>query len=857
MPRWIVPIHAARRWLIGIALSATLVAVAIGEPVPPAGSSDASADHANAVHSSSSHEDPVTPLLLGLCIILFAAKVGGDLAVRWKQPAVLGELLAGVVIGNMTLFGFSGFEFLRMAEGTQAVNLPFQHTAITLDMMSRVGVVLLLFEVGLDSSVREIFRVGPSALAVASLGVVAPFLLGYGVGKWMLPEHSGNVHLFLGATLCATSVGITARVLRDLGKADTDVAKIVLGAAVIDDILGLLVLAVVQSLILHGSASVVDVFVISSKSVGFLVAAILVGSFISPILFRFATRMRTEGMLMFTGLAMCFLFAWSSSIAGLAPIVGAFAAGLIVHERHYRVHLKDGEWSLNEWVLPVSSIFVPIFFVLMGFHVDLRSFADPQVLILSLGLTVAAILGKQVCGLGVFQSGCDRISVGIGMIPRGEVGLIFAAIGRSLRSEGEPVISDEVFSAIVVMIMFTTLITPPLLSWALRRSEKRNRNANLGILLVISVIGILSSASVACSDDSPRAAPIYAKALEPGDTIAIIAPSGPPEAERIQLAADRLQDLGFQVRLPKSDKATSIEYLADSDAARAEELMLAFRDPDVDAIFPATGGYGVTRILDRLDYAAIRENPKILTGFSDLTALHFAIHQQTGLITFHSPNPTWGLGSDEGMTLFSQRWFWKGLRNDASVRAGNPRSGEHTAGYILRAPWKSSESDSPIDVLDPPSKPKKLSEATSGKGRGRLVGGNLTLVATLMGTPFEPDFRDAIVFLEDIGEAPYRIDRMLSTLRLAGKLDQARGFILGRFTRRDKEDTADEITSIDDVLTDYFASRSVPVVRDFPVGHVRDNVTLPFGAMCELDADQGSLTILVDPVVSSKEIKPR
>lgn len=412
------------------------------------------------------HEDPVTPLLLGISVILLAAKAGGDLMVRIKQPAVLGELLVGVVLGNLVLFGFDGLEFMRLNDQHSA---PSSLVATTLDMLARIGVILLLFEVGMESNVREMIKVGWSSLIVATLGVVAPMGLGWVTGRWLLPDESWHVHLFLGATLCATSVGITARVLKDLGKSQTAVAKIVLGAAVIDDVLGLVVLAVVQAIIVQGSASFGEVAWLSGKAFGFLIVALIVGDWLSPRLFRIAAVLRVHGMLMITGLVICFGLSWGASLIGLAPIVGAFAAGLILDEKHYRALQAQDERSLEDWVLPVTTLLVPIFFVMMGFQVDLRSFLDPAVLLLAAGLTFVAILGKQVCSLGVIGKGIDRLSVGIGMIPRGEVGLIFAAIGQGLVSNGHPVIGPAVYSAIVVMVMVTTLVTPPLLSWSLRR----------------------------------------------------------------------------------------------------------------------------------------------------------------------------------------------------------------------------------------------------------------------------------------------------------------------------------------------------------------------------------------------------
>jgi Kef-type K+ transport system membrane component KefB len=258
-------------------------------------------------------------------------------------------------------------------------------------------------------------------------------------------------------------------VLKDLGKSNSPVAKIVLGAAVIDDVLGLVVLAVVQAVIVQGTASVAEVAILAGKAFGFLVGSLLIGDWLSPRLFGLASVLRVHGMLMITGLVFCFTLSWAANWMGLAPIVGAFAAGLILDEKHYHRLKSQDERSLEDWTLPITTLLVPIFFVMMGFQVDLRSFRDPQVLLLAAGITVAAILGKQACSLGVLGRDADRLSVGFGMIPRGEVGLIFAAIGQGLVSDGQPVIEPAVYSAIVVMVMVTTLATPPLLSWSLKR----------------------------------------------------------------------------------------------------------------------------------------------------------------------------------------------------------------------------------------------------------------------------------------------------------------------------------------------------------------------------------------------------
>jgi Na+:H+ antiporter len=409
------------------------------------------------------HESPAAGVVLSLAVILIAAKLGGHISSRLGQPPVLGELLAGVVIGNLPLVGFHGLAY--MGEDP------------TIALLSEIGVILLLFSVGLDSTVGQMLQVGVSSLLVAVFGVIGPFILGWGVGAWLLPEHSMYVHLFLGATLTATSVGITARVLKDLGKAQTTEARIILGAAVIDDVLGLLILAVVSGIITAadagGELSYGQIGLMLVKATVFLVGSLVVGMWLSPRLFSFASKLRTQGVLVATGLSFCFFLAWLSSYIGLAPIVGAFAAGLILEDLHYRDFVDRGEHSLEEVIEPISSFLTPVFFVLMGIHTDLRSFFEPGVLALSAALTIAAIIGKQVCMFGVRGKGLDRLSVGLGMIPRGEVGLIFAAIGLTLTVAGERIIDQSVFSGVVVMVIVTTLITPPALKWSLERSAKK------------------------------------------------------------------------------------------------------------------------------------------------------------------------------------------------------------------------------------------------------------------------------------------------------------------------------------------------------------------------------------------------
>jgi Kef-type K+ transport system membrane component KefB len=405
------------------------------------------------------HGDPVASVVLSLALVLVAARLGGELAVRLGQPEVLGELLAGVVIGNLPLVGFSGLEYLEKEP--------------TLDMLARIGVLLLLFEVGLESTVHEMIKVGASSLLVAVLGVLAPFGLGWAVGFWLVPESGGYVHAFLGATLTATSVGITARVLKDLGRSRSAEARVILGAAVIDDVLGLVILAVVSGVIVAaGEGRAVSAFAVGAllgKAALFLVGSLALGVYVSPRLFKAASKMRGRGVLLALGLALCFSLSWLADRIGLAPIVGAFAAGLILEQVHFRDFVSKGELSLEVLVRPISSFLVPIFFVLMGIRTDLGAFGEPGVLALSAALTLAAVLGKQACSVGVVAKGVDKLSVGIGMIPRGEVGLIFANIGLTLSIGGKPVVDRPTFSAAVIMVIVTTMVTPPLLKWSLTR----------------------------------------------------------------------------------------------------------------------------------------------------------------------------------------------------------------------------------------------------------------------------------------------------------------------------------------------------------------------------------------------------
>ena len=442
------------------------------------------------------HENPVTPVLLAIVMILFLAKVGGDVFERLKLPAVLGELVVGILLGNFAFITGSHIldEYFMppddahaeaSEDGTSgttkadAGHNDVYNPAAIIKILAEIGVVLLLFEVGLESTVREMLSVGTSSLLVAILGVVAPMMLGWLVGYLLVRDLGSEVHAFIGATLCATSVGITARVLKDLGRSKQRESQIILGAAVIDDVLGLVILTVVSGVIMSGAFQVSTVSFVIMKAAAFLFGAVLLGAvlFTRPI-FKAATFLRGHGLLVSASLVICFGFAYLATLVDLEPIVGAFAAGLILERAHYReLGERENHHDLEEALAPISALLVPIFFVQMGTQVKLESFQESSVWGLAAGITVMAILGKQVCSLGVREKGLNRLAVGLGMIPRGEVGLIFAGVGRSLRVEGQPVIDDNTFSAIVVMVMITTMVTPPLLKWSLTRGDQNKADA--------------------------------------------------------------------------------------------------------------------------------------------------------------------------------------------------------------------------------------------------------------------------------------------------------------------------------------------------------------------------------------------
>jgi Kef-type K+ transport system membrane component KefB len=372
----------------------------------------------------------VRELLLGLVLVWVVAKAAGEAMERIGQTAVLGELLAGVFIGPGVLGLVTESEALRA--------------------LAELGVLILLFEVGLESDLADLLRAGVQAAVVALVGVAVPFLVGFGIMRGL--GHPPLLAVFVGATLTATSVGITARVLADLGRLQDAAAKVVLGAAVVDDILGLIILAVVTAVAQAGSVSLAAVGVRSVKAVMFLLVAILVGIRLAPWLVQWVGRMRARGTLLVYSLVFAVALAAVADMIGLATIIGAFAAGLVLATTERRARIE-------EQIKPIADLLVPVFFVTVGMKVQpalLNPFAENAQFGVAMLLTAVAIASKLVAGLAVYQPGVRRWPVGVGMVPRGEVGLIFAGAGLAAG-----VLAEDLYAALVVVVMLTTFAAPP------------------------------------------------------------------------------------------------------------------------------------------------------------------------------------------------------------------------------------------------------------------------------------------------------------------------------------------------------------------------------------------------------------
>lgn len=414
-------------------------------------------------------------VLLSLIIVYLASKLGGELSRRLNLPPVLGELVGGVVVGvsalHLLMFPensaaatdsviMTALQWLGNLDSEAMIHI-FQSQSEVISVLAELGVIVLLFEIGLESDLRELTKVGYQAAIVAVVGVTAPFILGT-LGLVSLFHVPVIPAIFAGAALTATSIGITSKVLSELGHLKSTEGQIIVGAAVIDDVLGIIILAVVASLAKTGDVDLLNVIYLIISASAFLLGSILLGKFFNESFVAIADKLQTRGALLIPAFTFALVMAFFANIIHLEAILGAFAAGLVLDE-------TDKRKELDQQVMPIADILVPIFFVTVGAKADL-SVLNPAIaenragLVIATFLIAVAIVGKVVTGWAIFgQPGVNRLAIGIGMIPRGEVGLVFAGIGTA-----SGVLDKPLEAAIIVMVILTTFLAPPLLQWALR-----------------------------------------------------------------------------------------------------------------------------------------------------------------------------------------------------------------------------------------------------------------------------------------------------------------------------------------------------------------------------------------------------
>jgi Kef-type K+ transport system membrane component KefB len=409
-------------------------------------------------------------VILSLVVIYVASKLGAELSNRLGFPPVLGELVGGVIVG-ISVFHLIVFpegdsdgthslimQFLQLTNGLSAesINPTFEATSEVISVLSELGVIVLLFEIGLESNLSELLKVGPQALVVATVGVALPFMAGT-MGAIALFQVPVIPAIFVGAALTATSIGITSKVLSELGQLSSKEGQIILGAAIADDILGIVILAVVASLAKKGEVEISSIVYLVVSAVVFTLAAILFAKYFNAAFLAIANLFLTRGGLIMAAVVFALMMAYIGSAIHLEAILGAFAAGLVLEETDQREHLE-------ELIKPIADVTVPIFFVTVGAKTNLAVLnpfveANREGLVIAIFLITVAILGKVATGLAVFgKEKMNRLAIGVGMIPRGEVGLVFAGVGAA-----SGILSDALNAAIVMMVIITTFIAPPLL----------------------------------------------------------------------------------------------------------------------------------------------------------------------------------------------------------------------------------------------------------------------------------------------------------------------------------------------------------------------------------------------------------
>jgi Kef-type K+ transport system membrane component KefB len=418
-------------------------------------------------------------VLLTLVVIYLASKLGAEAARRLDFPPVLGELVAGVIVGvsalHLVIFpegDLAAADSVVMAVlqrlndlSPDALTRIFNSESEVISVLAEIGVIILLFEIGLESDLRQLKEVGIQATVVACVGVAVPFAAGT-AGLMAIFHVAAIPAIFAGAALTATSIGITSKVLAELGQLKSKEGQIIVGAAVIDDVLGIIVLAVVASLAKTGEIDVLNVIYLIISSTAFLVGAILLGGVFNKTFVSLVDQLKTRGNVVIPAFTFAFFMAFLGNAIHLEAILGAFAAGLVLDE-------TDARSELDELIKPIADLLVPIFFVTVGARADLRVL-NPAIpenragLLIAVFLILVAIIGKVVTGWAVFgQPGINRWAIGVGMVPRGEVGLVFAGIGSA-----SGVIDKPLEVSIIIMVILTTFLAPPFLRVAFGSSEE-------------------------------------------------------------------------------------------------------------------------------------------------------------------------------------------------------------------------------------------------------------------------------------------------------------------------------------------------------------------------------------------------
>jgi Kef-type K+ transport system membrane component KefB len=418
-------------------------------------------------------------VLLTLIFIYIASKIGSEIAKRLDLPPVLGELVAGVIIGvsalHLVIFpegGFtasdswimSGLQFLNNLS-PEAVNSIFTAQSEVISVIAELGVIILLFEIGLESDLRQLKEVGIQAFVVAFIGVTAPFAAGT-LGLMYFFHVAAIPAIFAGAALTATSIGITSKVLAEIGQLKSKEGQIIVGAAVIDDVLGIIVLAVVASLAKTGEVDITNVAILLVSAIAFLFGSILLGGFFNKSFVALVAKLETRGNIIIPAFIFAYTMAFIGNAIHLEAILGAFAAGLVLDE-------TDARKELDELIKPIADLLVPVFFVTVGARADL-SVLNPMIpenrsgLLIAVFMLAVAIAGKVITGWVVFGiPDINRLAIGVGMIPRGEVGLVFAGIGTASGAIDKPL---EV--AIIIMVIMTTFLAPPFLRIAFGETNR-------------------------------------------------------------------------------------------------------------------------------------------------------------------------------------------------------------------------------------------------------------------------------------------------------------------------------------------------------------------------------------------------